>query len=85
MWRPYRLDITEFVKAGENRLTVVVANLLANRMSWDIFDDVKGVEWNRKWHDGNIRRDAWCLESGLLGPVRILPCREVRLEARGCP
>jgi hypothetical protein len=51
-------------------------------MQWDIFDDVKGVEWNRKWHDGNIRRDAWCLESGLLGPVRIVPLREVRLTAR---
>jgi hypothetical protein len=85
VWPPYRLDITDLAKDGENRLTVVVANLLANRMSWDIFDDVKGVEMNRKWHDGNIRRDAWCLESGLIGPVGIVPRREdgqVHLEAR---
>lgn len=75
IWSPYRLDVTDLVRAGENRIDVVVANLIANRMHWDIFDDVKGEETNRKWHDGNILRDAWCLESGLFGPVRIVPRR----------
>jgi len=80
IWPPYRLDITDYVKEGENRLQVVVANLLANRMRWDIFDDVKGTKWNRKWHDGNIMRDEWCLQSGLLGPVTLTPYRRVRVE-----
>jgi hypothetical protein len=71
IWPPYAVDISKHVKPGENRLDVVAANLLANRMSWDIFDDAKGEAVNRKWHDGNIRRDAWSLESGLLGPVRL--------------
>ncbi len=82
IWPPYRLDITAFAKEGENRIDIVIANLLANRMLWDIFDDVKGNKWNRNWQDGNILRDAWCLESGLVGPVRVLPMRKVSLTAK---
>ncbi len=82
VWPPHALDVTEHVRVGENRVDVVVANLLANRMRWDIFDDVKAKQWNRKWHDGNIRRDAWCLASGLIGPVRIVPMREVTVQVQ---
>ena len=80
IWPPYRLDITTHTRPGRNTLHIVVANLLANRMQWDIFDDVKSALGSRKWHDSHIRRDAWCLESGLLGPVRIMPYREVTLS-----
>ena len=73
---------TKHAKPGDNRLAIVVANLLANQMHWDIFDDVKGELMNRKWHDGNIRRDAWCLQSGLIGPVRILGLRKITLQAQ---
>ncbi|MBN1347087.1 MAG: hypothetical protein JXQ73_30630 [Phycisphaerae bacterium] len=85
IWPPYELDITDRAIEGENRLTVVVANLLANRELWDIFDDVKGQEWDRKWHDGNIRRDGWSLESGLLGPVTVIPLRRIELPLRPHP
>ena len=80
VWPPYRTDITDFVHAGRNQVDVVVANLMANQMRWDIFDDVKGVMNNRKWHDDTILRDGWCLESGLVGPVRILPMRRVEFD-----
>jgi hypothetical protein len=63
------------VRAGENRLVVVVANLLANRMHWDIFDDAKANSSQRKWHDANLLRDAWCFRSGLIGPVRLQQTR----------
>ena len=46
---------------------------------WSDFDDARGDQGKRKWHDGNILRDAWCLESGLLGPVRVVPLTEVTL------
>lgn len=81
VWPPYQVDVSDHVRTGQNRLDVVVANLLANRMRWDIFDDVKGVQLNRKWHDGNILRDRWCLKSGLIGPVRIVPLRTVSVVA----
>ena len=80
IWPPYRVDITGHTRPGRNTLHVVVGNLLANRMQWDIFDDVKSTLGSRKWHDSHIRRDAWCLESGLFGPVRILPYRKVILS-----
>jgi len=77
VWPPYRVDVTEHVKEGKNELSVVVANLLANRMHWDIFDDAKANLIYRRWHDSVLMRDAWCFESGLVGPVRIEPKREV--------
>jgi hypothetical protein len=80
IWPPYRADITKFAKPGVNRLEIVVANLLANRMRWDIFDDARGSLAQRKWHDDMLFREAQCLESGLLGPVRVLPCRPVTVS-----
>ncbi len=56
IWPPYRMDITQCVKQGKNKVDVIVANMLANKMHWDIYDDVKAEETNRKWHDGNLLR-----------------------------
>ncbi|MFH1742497.1 MAG: glycosyl hydrolase [bacterium] len=81
VWPPYRVDITDHAKPGPNKLDIVVANLIANRMRWDIFDDAKTNLIGRRWHDSSIRRDRWCLQSGLLGPVRIIPLRKVELIA----
>ncbi len=72
VWPPYQLDITRSVHTGTNEIVVVVANLLANRMRWDIFDAAISLPVSRWWHDGNILRDGDKLTSGLLGPVRIL-------------
>jgi len=71
-WPPYRLDVTRAARAGSNQLVVVVANLLANRMRWDIFDAAVSQPVNRWWHDGNILRESGKLVSGLLGPVRVI-------------
>jgi hypothetical protein len=70
VWPPYEVDLKDHLLPGSNQLTVVVANLIANQMHWDLFDDVKGGLINRKWHDGNLLRDRWCFRSGLIGPVR---------------
>ncbi|MCS7314805.1 MAG: glycosyl hydrolase, partial [Bryobacteraceae bacterium] len=70
-WPPYRTEITEAVREGENELVVVAANLLANQMRWNIFDSVISNRTSRWWHDGNILREADKLTSGLLGPVRV--------------
>jgi hypothetical protein len=70
-WPPYRTDITRAVRRGENELVVIVANLLANQMRWNIFDSAIANRISRWWHDGNILREADKLRSGLMGPVRI--------------
>ena len=72
LWPPYRLDITEYLQPGINQLDIVAANLLANRMQWDIFDDAKANLIQRRWHHSTLLRDSWCFESGLIGPVRFL-------------
>jgi len=56
LWPPYRLDITEWVRPGQNELAVVVSNLLSNQFTWDVLGS-RGV--------------GKTLPSGLLGPVRI--------------
>jgi len=72
LWEPYQTDITANMVNGKNRLDLVVSNLLANRMRWDIYDAVAGRGWNRYWHEDNIERDRHELTSGLFGPVKIL-------------
>ncbi len=80
---PFRIDITPFLQAGINELTVEVTNLSANRIR-DL--DRREVPW-KKFEDINIVShlyepfDAsdWPLQpSGLLGPVLLIPHGELR-------
>ncbi len=71
LWPPYRAEISRAARAGRNELVVIVANLLANQMRWNIFDAALSSPVSRWWHDGNILREAEKLRSGLIGPVRI--------------
>ena len=64
---PYVLDITDFVKDGENRVELVVTNLWPNR----IIGDAQPAVTERFTHT-NIRKytaDSPLLPSGLIGPV----------------
>jgi hypothetical protein len=70
-WPPYEVDISRFANTGKNELVVVAANLLANRMRWDIFDSAISSQFSRWWHDGSLLREAGHLRSGLIGPVRV--------------
>lgn len=60
LWPPYELDITDYVKRGENQLALVVSNSIANRFAWDV--------WGTR---GSARSEP----SGILGPasLRIQP------------
>jgi hypothetical protein len=75
-WAPYRAEVTEFARVGQNQLVVVVANLLANRMRWEIFDSAVSNIYARWWHDGNIFREPDKLRSGLFGPVQLLKAED---------
>jgi len=75
---PFRLFIGEFARPGKNSLAVEVTNLAANRIR-DM--DRRNVAW-KKFHDANFvnirykpfdASDWPLLDSGLLGPVRLLP------------
>jgi hypothetical protein len=80
---PFRIDITPFIQAGINELTVEVTNLSANRIR-DL--DRRGVPW-KKFEDINIvshiyepfDASVWPLQpSGLLGPVQLIPYEKLR-------
>ena len=75
-WPPYKADITDFVKSGKNKITLVVANLLANQATWNILDDNINSREARWWHDGTILREKDKLVSGLIGPVKLFPVKK---------
>jgi hypothetical protein len=60
--RPYRVDITEFVKPGENTLEVAVTNTLYNAMT---------MRDPRAFHPGPVENPSGLMSGGLIGPVEI--------------
>ena len=64
-WAPYRFDISSLVKAGPNELEITVANALANHYD-------AGTP--------GVHVYEWQTESGLFGPVRILPYTRVEVS-----
>jgi hypothetical protein len=101
LWRPpYRVDITDAVRSGENKLEVLATNLWPNRLIGDEhlpaeneYDETRSLfggaikklpawfmEGKPKPPGGRITFTTWkhfdknspLLESGLVGPVRLL-------------
>ncbi|MCF7955323.1 MAG: discoidin domain-containing protein [Phycisphaerae bacterium] len=78
VWRPpFRVDISDAVKTGENYLKVTVVNSWRNRLIGDnkLPEDKRLTRTNIKVRErtANRRQPKWELEeSGLLGPVRIM-------------
>jgi hypothetical protein len=79
-WAPFEADITGTLKAGENKISLVVANLLANQAAWNILDSNITDKAARWWHYGSIQREKDKIISGLLGPVRIIPFTKESVE-----
>jgi hypothetical protein len=67
---PYRVDVTQALRAGENQLTIVVANTWRNRLVGDLrLPDGERSTWTTA---PALRGDAELLEAGLLGPVKLV-------------
>ncbi len=63
LWPPYRAEIAPFLKLGDNQLTVVVANSVANRFVWDRGSESRsGASWGVPPQPES---------SGLTGPVHL--------------
>jgi hypothetical protein len=72
IWKPYRYDITDFIINGENSISIVISNLVANKMRGNLLDEGYAMGWNRYWYEDNIDRDSQNLRSGLFGPVKLI-------------
>jgi hypothetical protein len=78
MAHPFRLDVTDFLIAGDNRIEIEVTNLSANRIrdldrrkvAWKKFYEINIVDHNYKKFDASEWPDE---PSGLLGPVTLIP------------
>ncbi len=67
--KPFRLDITEALKAGANKIQIKVTNLWVNRL---IGDSQPGVKTKTTFTTMSFyQADSPLLPSGLLGPVAI--------------
>jgi hypothetical protein len=67
---PFRVDITDAVNAGENKLEIDVVNFWPNRIIGDasLAADKRYTKTNIR----NLKANTPLMESGLLGPVKIL-------------
>jgi hypothetical protein len=70
---------------GRNEVSIVVANLLANRRQWEIHDCNLTELRSRFNHEGAVMRERECLRSGLLGPVQIVPYFRETIEQELTP
>lgn len=77
LWKPpFQIEITDAVRAGTNRLVVEVANTWSNRLVGDA-QSPDGPKFCRTNIDRSLTwqvpwKDTPLLESGLLGPVRLI-------------
>lgn len=71
VWEPpFRINVTDAVKQGENNIKIKVTNLWVNRL---IGDAQKGVDKKITYTTmAFYRDDSPLLSSGLIGPVRII-------------
>ncbi|ASO06484.1 glycosyl hydrolase [Arenibacter algicola] len=83
--KPYRVEITEYLKAGDNILEIEVANTWSNRLKGDAVKEEKYTYTNIKATliDGlnEIKvpwKDVPLLKSGLLGPVKIITLQPIK-------
>jgi hypothetical protein len=67
---PYRVDISAAVQPGENALEITVANLWPNRLIGDQWLPANKRFTFTTWSP--YKKDSPLLESGLLGPVRLM-------------
>ena len=72
LWKPpYRVEIGSALKPGTNHLEIKITNLWTNRVIGDHQPGQKRYTFT-DFKPMNLTKDSELLESGLLGPVRVL-------------
>ncbi len=68
LWSPFKFDISDNLKPGENEIKVRIGNLIANEI-WIKDDMGKLREWNWAWKEDP---DLSQYSAGLFGPVKLI-------------
>lgn len=87
LWKPpFRVDVTQALRPGENTLVVRVANTWRNRMKLDVtLPPAERLSWSTLYNDGALAKSIATADlppSGLIGPVRVIAENIQPLEAR---
>jgi hypothetical protein len=71
---PYQIDVTRFLRPGDNELRLVVSNLAINRLAGEPLPDYKPLiaKYGDRFQPQDLE-NLKPLPSGLLGAVRLLP------------
>ncbi len=73
VWHPpYEVDVSRFVRAGENQVRIVVANLAINEMAGKALPDytLLNLRYGKRF-DPQGFKDLKALPSGIVGPLRL--------------
>jgi hypothetical protein len=77
LWKPpFTLDVTSTLQAGPNRIEVEITNLWPNRIIGDLQQDARQKYTFTVY--GAYKADSPLVESGLLGPVKLLRLTRMR-------
>jgi hypothetical protein len=74
VWKPpYRIDLSGLLKAGDNAIQIVVANLALNEMAGKPLPDYKelNAQFGERFQAQDMQ-DVQALPSGILGPVKLV-------------
>ena len=80
VWPPFATEVQNYLKAGKNTISLVVGNLRANEVKWNIYDETLTDLHSRWGHNLCVLRKPQALDSGILGPVKIVPYKKAELE-----
>ena len=75
IWHPpYSMDVTSFLRRGQNEIRIEVANTAVNYMAGHALPDYRllNLRYGERFQDQDLQRIR-PLPSGLLGPVRLIP------------
>jgi len=76
LWKPpFQTEITSFLKPGSNNIKIEVRNMWTNRLCGDL-----KLPPEKRFCRTNIRSNWPLLPAGLLGPVRLLPSIDVKVD-----
>jgi hypothetical protein len=80
---PFRVDVTDVLKPGENTLEVDIVNFWPNRIIGDAA--LAPEERRTRTNIRKLTRDTPLVRSGLMGPVRLLKASGTAHQAAGMP